>query len=146
MASGWLAVIALAIFCDDEPALPKADWREDVDDAGRILVRRRLEDYAPGGERRGEVLEVDDAGGDGRLLAIHGVHVAEAEEPVAVAGIADRAFDDVAGPEGVAANLLLGDEDVLRVCEEVVLRGPEKTMPLADDLEAPRGKHRTSLG
>ena len=130
---------------DNEAALSEADRREEVDDARRELLRVGLEDDAPRRERGGQVLEVYDAGGDGRLLAVDRRDVAEAEESVAVARIADRAFHYVARPECMAADLLLRDEDVLGVCEEVVLRGPQEAVPFADDLKAAGGENRAAI-
>ena len=88
---------------------------------------------------------MDDSRGDGRLLAVHGRDVAEAEESVAVARVADRAFHYVASPESMAADLLLRHENVFRIGEEVVLRGPQEAMPLADDFKAARGEHRATV-
>ena len=130
---------------DDESALSEPDRRKEVDDARRELLGVGLEDDAPRRERGREVLEVDDARCDGRLLPVHGRDVAEAEEPVAVARVADRPLDDVAGPERMAADLLLGDEDVLRAREKVVLRGAQKAVSFADNLKAARGEHRAAV-
>ena len=130
---------------DDEPALSEPDRREEIDDARRELLGVGLEDDAPRRERGREVLEVDDARRDGRFLSVHSRDVAEAEEAVAVARIADRPLDDVASTERVAADLLLGHEDVFGAGKEVVLRGAQEAVSLADDLEASGSQNCTTV-
>ena len=88
---------------------------------------------------------MDHARGDGRLLAVHRLHVAEAEEAVAVARVADRSLDDVARAERMAPDLLLRDEDVFGAGEEVVLRRTQEAVSLADDLQAAARQDRAAL-
>ena len=126
---------------DDETALAEADRREEIDHAHRRLARRRLEDDAARGKGRHEVLEVDDTRGLARRLAVHRHDVAEREEAVLVARIADRPHHGVARAERMAADLLLGNEHVFRAGEEVRLRAAEETVALLHDLEAARGHH-----
>ena len=89
---------------------------------------------------------MDDARGDRRLLAVDQHDVADAEEPVLVARITDRAFDDIAGTQSVAAYLLLRDEHVFRTGEEVVFRRAEKAVAFADDFQASGRENGAAAG
>ena len=126
---------------DDETALPEADWRKEIDHAHREFARRRLKDDAARGECRHEVFEVDDSRRLAGRLAVHRHDVAEREEPVLVARVADRAYDGVARTERVATNLLLGDEHVFGAGEEVRLRAAEEAVALLHNLQAAGGHH-----
>ncbi len=84
--------------------------------------------------------------GDGRLLAIDAHHVAETEEAILITRIANRAFDDVARTQGVATNLLLGDENVFGKGEEIVLPAAQEPMPFTDDLKTAARNDRTAAG
>ena len=130
---------------DDESALPEPDGREEIHHAHRVLRRLRLEDDAPRGERGREVLEVDDTRRLARRLAVDGEHVAEREEAVAVARVADRTFDRVARAQRVPADLLLRDEHVLGAGQEVRLRRAQEPVAFLHHLQAAARQHRPAV-
>ena len=124
---------------DNNAALTKANGGEHIDDTRRELGGFRLKDNPPRWEGGGQVLEVHHTRGHTRFLTIHRRHIAEAEEAVAVAWIADGSLNHIACTQSVAANLLLGDEDILWKGEEVILRGTQEAVPLAHRFQAARG-------
>ena len=126
---------------DDEPALAEANRGEEVHDAHRHLARRRLKDDAARGEGRNKVLEMDDSRRFAGRLAVHRHNVAEREETVLVARVADRALHRVARAERMATNLLEGDEHVLGAGEEVRLRAAEEAVAFLHHFQTPRGHH-----
>ena len=102
---------------DDQPALPLADGREEVDDAGRQVVLvaglGHLEVQPGVGEQRGQILE---AGAVARLFGVEPGDRVDAEQRrvlLVVRRRAARPFDVVALAQGEPPGLADGDVDVL---------------------------------
>ena len=122
---------------DDEAALALAYGREHVHyAAGRVggmgasgevelLVR----------EERGEEVERDAVADEFRLAAVHHGDLHQREVFVAFARRTDFSGDGVAVLEGVLLDLLLGDVDVIRRVQIVVVRTAEEAVAVGHDFQ-----------
>ena len=134
---------------DDQRALAHADRRDDVDDARRQVLARRVLDLelqpAIGIERR-QVVEMDLVADLLGVLEVDRVDLQQREIALALLGAADQAFDRVAGAQAEAADLRGRDVDVVGAGEVVGIgRAQEAEAVLqhlddafADDLDVAR--------
>ena len=133
--SGWLSVIALAMFCsstvlpvarrgDDQRALALALRRDDVDHARRLVLDRRIErverQLLVGIERR-QVVEIDAVADGLGIVEIDRTELGQREIALAFLGAADLAFDRVAGAQAEFADLVRRDIDVVGAGEIIGL-------------------------
>ena len=122
----------------DDRALALAQRRDEVDDAGRqILLRRVVElelELLVGIERR-QIVEIDAMAQLVRLVEIDLVDLEQREIALAVLGRADLALDRVAGAQAEAAHLARTDIDVVRSGQIIRLGRAEEAEAVLQHLE-----------
>src|SRR5580692_10984290 len=116
----------------DQAALALADGADQVDDPGGHVARIGLQAEPVLRVQRHQLGEV---GPGGRALGVQAVDLVQPDQrvellpAVALARLADRAFDDVALAQAVLAHLGQGDVDVVRPGQ--VAGGPDERVALA---------------
>ena len=122
----------------DQSALAETDRRDDVDDAVREVLARRVLDLelepAIGIERR-QVVEIDLVTDLFRVLEIDRVDLEQGEIALALFRAADQPLDGIAGAKAEAADLGRRDVDVVRSGEVVGVRRAQKSETVLQDLD-----------
>jgi hypothetical protein len=151
-----LVVIAFAIACriivlpgarrgDDQRALALAERGQQIHDAGRELVGRRLElDPLLRVERR-QVVEEDLLLRAVGRLEVDGVDLDQREVALVFLGRADLAADGVAGPQVELADLRGRDVDVVGPRQVAVLGRAQEAEAVGQDLEHALGEDQPFL-
>ena len=108
----------------DEPPLALADGGHEVHDAGRVVVRIRLQTQALVGIKGGQIVKEDFIPGDGGVFEIDRLHLEEGEVALPFLGGPDLPRDGVAGAQVEPPNLGGRHIDVIRPGQVVVIRRP----------------------
>src|SRR5438876_5904260 len=120
---------------DDEPALPLADRREQIDGARGVLLWVELEAQVLVGVERRQVVEEDLVARLLRLVEGDGLDLEQREVALAFLGGADLSGDHVAGAQVEAADLARRDVDVVGTGEVVVVGRAQEAEAVGQDLE-----------
>ena len=130
---------------DDQAALALADGGEHVHDAaGGILLETMAEEVELLRREEGsEEVERDAVADELRRAAVDVLDLHQREILVAFARRTDFTGDGVAVLQGVLLDLLLGDVDVVRGIQIVVVRGAEEAVAVGHDLQNARSLHGT---
>ncbi len=127
----------------DQAALAFSDRGEEVDhtdgDVAVVAVAGEIEFLV--GEERGQEIERYAVADEFRGTAVDAVDFHQREIFVAFARRTDLAQDGVARLEGVHLDLALGDVDVVRRVEVVIVGGAEETVAVGHDFQNARGFH-----
>ena len=118
---------------DDQAALAAADGRDQVDQALGEVVGGGLQVEHLAGEDGRQVVEVGPPLGDLRIEAVDRLDAQQAEVLLALLGRAHLAGDHVARAQAEAANLRLGDVDVVGAGQEALLA--QEAEAVLDDLQ-----------
>ena len=143
--------LASARWRDDERALPLADRRHNIDDAGRQILSGRILDLelqALVGIERRQIVEMNLVPGLFRIFEVDRIALEQGEVPFPFLRTADDALDRIAGPEPQPPYLgrgyvnIVGPREIIRVGRaqegESVLQDLDNS--LADDLHVHAGK------
>jgi len=120
---------------DDQPPLPETHRHDHVADAGFDAAGRVLHDDPLARMHGREVVEVDLAGQEVRVLVVDRLHAQQGEVALVFLGRPDLAGDRGPGPQPEAADLAGRDVDVVRAGEVVVLRAAQEAEAVGQDLQ-----------
>ncbi len=119
-----------------------ADRREQIHDAAREVLGRGLEpDVLQRVERR-QVVEEDPVADPLGIVEVDRQDLDQREVVLVVLGRTDLAGDGVAGGQAEALDLRRGDVDVVRAGQVVVVRVPQETVAVLQDLQHALGEHQ----
>ena len=124
---------------EQNAALAFADGREEVHDAGGVVVLLPFQIQFLIRMNRGQVFEGDAVLCLGGIFAIDRIDAGESEVAFVVAGLADKARDGIAGLELKTANLVRADVNVVRPGKVIQVGVAEESVTFLHDFESAFG-------